>query len=115
MGNLQCASFPESKKTIDNMESYFSKKIKSKDIIIQKIANEYYKIKQETFKEYNDYDTVSISSSFKNLVYIPSFNQKKRNFFMWSKILFDEKSNDDIEILLHDKLAKIIKTDQQSY
>ena len=110
MGNLQCASFPESKKTIDNMESYFSKKIKSKDIIIQKIANEYYKIKQEAFKEYNDYDTVSISSSFKNLVYIPSFNQQKRNFFMWSKILFDEKSNDDIEILLHDKLTKINNT-----
>ncbi len=51
MGNLQCASFPESKKTIDNMESYFSKKIKSKDIFIQKIANEYYKIKQEAFKD----------------------------------------------------------------
>lgn len=107
MGNLQCASFPESKKTIDNMENYFSKKIKSNNIIINKIANEYYKIKQEAFKEYNDNDTISISSSFKNLVYIPCFNQQKRNFFMWSKILFDEKSNDDIEILLHDKLTKV--------
>ena len=115
MGNFQCASFPESKKTIEYLETYLSKqlKINKTSTLLQEIFQEYSKIKENWKNHEKKIEIFKISKNFKNLTNFIDCNSQKKNFFLWAKQIFNEKSKEDIETLLNKKLSFLEKTNKK--
>ena len=83
MGNFQCASFPESKKTIEYLETYLSKqlKINKTSTLLQEIFQEYSKIKENWKNHEKKIEIFKISKNFKNLTNFMDCNSQKKTFF----------------------------------